>query len=697
MTRADTATRHFNNADDAVDIILERSGEHIICATPLGLGKPAALLNTLYSRVREDRHRRLTIVTALSLAVPRAGSELERRFLAPFARRMFEGVPELDYLTDLSRQQLPENIEILEFYFRPGSMLRNPVAQQNYISANYTHVARDVVDLGCNAVLVMVSEREGRYSLSCNPDLALDVVRMVRERGKAITVVALVNRRLPFMTNDAEVGPEFFDVIVDAPEFETRLFGVPNTPAVLADHAVGLYAAALVRDGGTLQLGIGSLGDAVAHWLRARHTHHDDVSRISDALDLQRYGRLIDAQGGVNEFERGLFAASEMFTWSLMELYRSGVLKRRVYENELLQDALNRGVIEEKFESDVLVRLHAGGAVSDPLQAKDIEWLAYFGILGQPVPAGTRIADVQPSALGHELQHGQLLHGAFFLGPETFYETLRSLPEDERQRFNMMPVSKVNDLFGEETLERLQRQHARFINICMKVTLFGAAVSDALEDGQVISGVGGQYNFVAMAHELENARSILCLRATREAQGGVQSNVVFDYGHVTIPRHLRDIVVTEYGIADLRGKTDAKCAMALIEIADSRFQEDLVAKAQRAGKLPKEYRVPDHARRNTPESLRQKLEPLHTRGMLPLFPLGTDFDPVEQKLVAALSELKRLSAGWRGKLRLASGAIFARTRAEDSAPLVRMGLATPAGLKEWFLKRMVIFGLRLSS
>ena len=107
----------------------------------------------------------------------------------------------------------------------------------------------------------------------------------------------------------------------------------------------------------------------------------------------------------------------------------------------------------------------------------------------------------------------------------------------------------------------------------MKATLFGAAASDGLEDGRVVSGVGGQYNFVAMAHELAGARSILLLRATREAGGAVESNIVFNYGHATIPRHLRDIVVTEYGIADLRGRTDAEVAGALIAIADRRFQD----------------------------------------------------------------------------------------------------------------------------
>ena len=88
----------------------------------------------------------------------------------------------------------------------------------------------------------------------------------------------------------------------------------------------------------------------------------------------------------------------------------------------------------------------------------------------------------------------------------------------------------------------------------MMATLLGGVVSDGLEDGRVVTGVGGQYNFVAQAFALEGARSILTLEATRKARGRTQSNVRWSYGHVTIPRHLRDVVVTEYGIADLRGK-----------------------------------------------------------------------------------------------------------------------------------------------
>jgi acyl-CoA hydrolase len=141
------------------------------------------------------------------------------------------------------------------------------------------------------------------------------------------------------------------------------------------------------------------------------------------------------------------------------------------------------------------------------------------------------------------------LHGGFILGPRGFYAALRDLPESERRQFSMCGVSFLNQLDGEQqALKIAQRRHARFINSSLMVTLMGAAVSDGLADGRVISGVGGRYNFVAMAHALPDARSILTLRSTREKNSLLTSNIVWNYANATIPRHLRDIVVTEYGV-----------------------------------------------------------------------------------------------------------------------------------------------------
>ena len=606
----------------AVDAILERAGHRVTCATPLGLGKPVPLLNALYARVKAEPQRHLSILTALSLEIPRASGDLERRFLDPFVRRVFAGVPELDYLADLRRGALPPNIELFEFYFRPGAMLGVPYAQQNYVSSNYTHAGRDMLARGVNAVLVMVAQHAGRFSLSCNPDLTADVVNGMRARGAPCIVAALVNDNLPFMTGDAEVGENFFDVIVAAPEHSHALFGVPSPPIELADHAIGVRAAALVKDGGTLQLGIGSLGDAVAHWLRQRHVANAEFASAAAALDIDRWKDLVAREGGLGPFASGLFASTEMFTWGLMTLFRDGVIRRRAEDS------------------------------------------------GGPV-----------------------LQAAFFLGPNAFYQELNRLSEEERAAFFMTSVTRVNDLFGEESLARRQRHDARFINICMMVTLSGAAVSDGLADGRVVSGVGGQYNFVAMAHELERSRSILLLRATREAAGRTESNIVFNYGHVTIPRHLRDLVVTEYGVADLRGKTDAEIAAALISITDARFQEGLVASAKAAGKLPRDWRVAEHALENTPDRLAARLEPLARRGLLPTFPLGTDFDADEQRLIPALQWLKRSGASWRGRFSLAAGlAGVAPTEAEERA-LARMNLSEPRSVKERLLRRVVALAL----
>ena len=185
---------------------------------------------------------------------------------------------------------------------------------------------------------------------------------------------------------------------------------------------------------------------------------------------------------------------------------------------------------------------------------------------------------------------------------------------------------------------------ARFVNNAMMATLMGAAVSDGLEDGQVISGVGGQYNFVAQAFALEGARSILALEAARWVGRSAHSNIRWSYGHQTIPRHLRDVFVTEYGVADVRGKSDAEVIAAMLAIADSRFQGELARTAKDAGKLPKNFEIPAAHRENFPERIAAALKPAREAGLLPSFPFGSDFTDVEQRLIPALQLLQAVGA-----------------------------------------------------
>jgi acyl-CoA hydrolase len=289
-------------------------------------------------------------------------------------------------------------------------------------------------------------------------------------------------------------------------------------------------------------------------------------------------------------------------------------------------------------------------------------------------------------------REGQWLHGGFYLGSPAFYDWLRDMPADARHRIGMRRISEVNDLYGDEALQRAQRRDARFFNTCMMATALGEAISDGLDDGRVVSGVGGQYNFVAMAHELRGARSVLLLRAFREDKGEATANIRWNYAASTIPRHLRDTYITEYGIADVRGRADEDCIVAMAGIADARHQTTLIERAKREGKLRKDFESPSGWARNTPERLRAALAPFRKDGTLPDYPLGSDFTEVEQRLVRALQWLKAGTATTGDKLRTVIAALVSG-KSEDREALQRMQLDAPRGLHEWLDARLVALAL----
>jgi hypothetical protein len=290
------------------------------------------------------------------------------------------------------------------------------------------------------------------------------------------------------------------------------------------------------------------------------------------------------------------------------------------------------------------------------------------------------------------------MHAGFLLGPRSFYSALSALSENERRLFDMRGVGYINQLYGaDQELKIAQRSHARFVNTTMMLTTLGAAVSDGLADGRVVSGVGGQYNFVAMAHALPGARSVLCVRSTRRKDGKLSSNIVTGYGHTTIPRHLRDIAVTEYGIADLRGRTDAECVAAMVNIADSRFQNALLAEAKRAGKIDAAYQVPEQFRQNTPEALEEAFAAQRRAGLFSEYPFGTDLTREEIDLARALRWLKENTGGKRARLRTVAHAMFVRPRESEQACLARLQLDAPASFSARLTAKLVRLGLRATA
>jgi hypothetical protein len=610
----------FSDPDAIVEDIIRDVGPNLVVGLPLGLGKANHIVNALYARAAADRSIKLTFLSALTLEKPKPANLLERRFIAPVIERLFGGYPDLAYAEPLRKGALPENIRVVEFFFLAGRWLHVPAAQQNFISANYTHAASCLLTAGLNVVPQLVAKRvvngETRYSLSCNTDTTLDVLRARKQGQAAFRLIGQVNSELPFMPGEGDLPADDFSAVLDSPATDFPLFAPPAEPISDSKYAIGLHAASLVRDGGTLQIGIGQIGDALAQGLIVRHRDNAQfcnlMTRLSPAAPPREQGA----------FVKGLYGVSEMITEAFIGLIDAGILTREV--------------------------------------------------------------------------DGVILHGAFFLGPKSFYRALREMTTEQIARIQMKAVSFTNEIYGDEDAKRAARLDARFVNNTMMATLLGAAVSDGLEDGQVVSGVGGQYNFVAQAFALAGARSILALEATRQAGPRAQSNIRFAYGHETIPRHLRDIIITEYGIADLRGKSDSDVIAAMLQVTDSRFQDELARMAKDAGKLPKQFQLAPAYRENVPERIATALKFARDAGLLPSFPFGTDFTDVEQRLIPALQLLqdaqrspRRLAAMlWQGMRR--------GMKPHDAECLARLGLDRPQHFSERAYRALVITALAQS-
>ena len=603
----------FSNPDAIADHIIREVGTHLVAGLPLGLGKANHIVNALYRRASADHTIDLTFFSALTLEKPKPSGLLERRFIMPVIDRLFGGYPDLAYAEALHAGALPPNIKVIEFFFLAGKWLHVPFAQQHYISANYTHAASYILERGLNVITQLVAKRvvDGvtRYSLSCNTDTTLDLLRARAEGRASFKLVGQVNSELPFMPGQGDLAAEEFCAILDSPETDFPLFAPPAEPVGDTKYAIGLHAAGLVRDGGSLQIGIGQVGDALAQGLIVRHRDNAQfryiMKRLAPDVPVTETG----------PFEQGLYGVSEMLFEAFLGLMEAGILRREV--------------------------------------------------------------------------DGVALHGAFFLGTKSFYRSLREMPGEQLARIQMMPVSFTNQLYGDEERKRRARVDARFVNNAMMATLMGAVISDGLEDGQVVSGVGGQYNFVAQAFALAGARLILTLEATRRTRGRCESNIRWAYGHQTIPRHLRDIVVTEYGVADLRGKSDADVIAAMLAVSDLRFQGELARQAKDAGKLPKGFEIPAAHRENFPERIAAALKPAREAGLLPTFPFGTDFTSVEQRLIPALQVLQEAQQSPQRLPALLWQGFTRQPEAGDEECLARLGLDKPATLSERFYRALV--------
>lgn len=615
----------LNNPTRCAEAIVDRVGRDIRMAVPIGIGKPILLIDALYRLAEADRRVKLSIFTGLTLTRPRSRNTLERRFVAPLLDRLFATYSEPLYVAALEQGRLPANIAVTEFFLQAGAWLASGAAQRSHASLNYSHVAGHLERIGANVFAQLVAQNpadDARLSLSSNTDVTLDMLPYIgarRRSGLPVVVAGELNSNLPYMPGEAEIGRDQFDVMLEPQGEPYALFAPPKQPVSLADYAMALHATTLIKDGGTLQIGIGSFADALTHALILRHQQNSAFRALVDKLEAP-----MGCGAELAPFDVGLYGCTEMLVDGFLALKAAGILKRKV-----------------------------------------------------PVSNGGTA----------------VLHAGFFVGNPSFYRRLREMPTEELAEICMTSISFTNTLRGDAARKQAERPYARFVNTAMTASLLGTLAADTLEDGRVVSGVGGQLDLVSMAHRLPGARSIVAVRSTRRLNRRSISNVLWRQANATIPRSLRDIVVTEYGVADLRGKSDRDTIVQMLAVADSAFQPQLRGEAQRAGKLEPDFVLPDRAMHNRSQRIEAALAPARQQGLLPAFPLGSDMTETEALLVAPLQDMKEASYGALLRF-LALGMVAGRLNPAECAALKRLGLDAPRTARDRALGAIVTGALR---
>ena len=277
------------------------------------------------------------------------------------------------------------------------------------------------------------------------------------------TVMLEVNTALPFIAGTTRIPVEKVHYFMEG---EDTVFNAPLYPRTEIQETIADYAASLIHDGDTLQLGIGGMPDAVAE-------------RLTDRKDMGIY-------------------------------------------TEMLGSAMGK--------------LMACGAVNNSRKSF----------------------------------HRNRTVAAFTWGTRALYDYI-----DDNPMVDLLPVGYVND-----PVNIMKNENMVSVNTALEIDLTGQICSETI-GGKQYSGTGGAWDFAYGAFHAKNGRGIIALQST--AKGGTISRIVprLTAGNVvTIPRNIVDIVVTEHGIARLRGKSVRQRAAELISVAHPDFREALRRQAR---------------------------------------------------------------------------------------------------------------------
>ena len=304
-----------------------------------------------------------------------------------------------------------------------------------------------------DAVLVHTSPTDAAGYLS----LGVSVSYVLPAARRAPLVVAQVNPRMPRTGGNAFLHRSQIDVWT---EVDRPLLEYPPAPVGEVERRVAAHVASLVPDGATIQIGVGSIPQAI-------------MEAFGDKRDLGVHSLLVD---------------------HMLPLVESGVITNR------------------------RKRLHPGR-----MDVAEIMGTARLFAWSHDNP----VINMEPSDVVHDPQ----------------------------------VIGTLGDFVS--------------VNSALEVDLLGQVNAESV-DGRQVTGIGGQFDFVLGAARAAGGRSIIALPST--AANGARSRIVRRLGQgarVTTPRFVTDYVVTEYGVARLRGQSDTGRERELIRVAHPACRESL--------------------------------------------------------------------------------------------------------------------------
>jgi len=326
-------------------------------------------------------------------------------------------------------------------------------------------ISRGMVPIDVALIQVTPPDEHGFCSLGVSVEITKTAAKMAK------LVIAQVNRYMPRVLGDSFVHVSEIDAFV---EYDEPILEAPPPEEDMVSERIARYVAELVEDGSTLQIGIGSIPNAVLGALREK---------------------------------KDLGIHTELLTEGVVDLVEEGVITCE-------KKTINRGKIIASFA----------------------------------------------------------------MGTRRLYDFIDNNPMVE-----FYESDYVNDPFVISQHEKMVA-----INQALEIDFTGQVCSDSL-GYRFYSGLGGQADFVRGAIRSKGGKAITVIPSTAK-EGNISriKSLLSEGAGIALTRGDVDYVVTEYGVASLRGKTVRERALALINIAHPKFRNELLNLAKERKLVPQE-------------------------------------------------------------------------------------------------------------